>query len=303
MIYVNEPGLYELVMKSKLKTAEQFQDYVYEVVLPSVRKLGQEKYLRELKEKDKQLNRLHEINAELLTYKKLSEKNESIYLVSSYNYMTKGLAKIGRTKNLKARNSGHNTTHPAGDKVKILHEFKVNDSVLVESVIHKKLAGLRPDKKSEFFMCPYDLLHDIVDMIIRFDDEENEAVNKLIDAVFKLKQKEFKYLDWTTGLDMTIFEDTMKLIENSDGEEVKRAEFNITTATKEQKDAFVKDCMLAYQKNILIPKKLTVLMWSAFQTHLIEELNIAKSRFKALEWRDSFKAIAKKEKIDIKIRK
>jgi hypothetical protein len=102
---------------------------------------------------------------------------------------------------------------------------------------------------------------------------------------------------------MTIFEDTMKLIENSDGEEVKRAEFNITTATKEQKDAFVKDCMLAYQKNILIPKKLTVLMWSAFQTHLIEELNIAKSRFKALEWRDSFKAIAKKEKIDIKIRK
>lgn len=268
----------------------------------------------QLKEKDKyieqkeqEFNRLHHINAELLTYKKLLEKNESIYLVSTHNYITKGLIKVGRTKNIKARNSGHNTTHPKGDKVKILYEFKVNDSILLESLIHKKLAGLRPDKGSEFFMCPYDLLYDIIDMIINYDDEENKAVNKLIDAVFKLKQKEYKYLDWTSGLDMSIFEDNMKLIENITNEEgddieVKRAEFNITTATQEQKDAFIRDCMLAYQKNILLPQKLTILVWSTFQSHLIKELNIPKSKFKALEWRQSFKEIADEEDISIKLR-
>lgn len=313
-IYINEAGLYQLIMKSKLKIAEQFQDWITDELLPKIRKISQYKYLQQLEEKDKYIeqkekeyNRLHHINAELLTYKKLSEKNESVYLVSTYNYITKGLIKVGRTKNIKARNSGHNTSHPTGDKVKILHEFKVNDSVLMESVIHKKLNGLRPDKKSEFFMCPYDLLFDIVDMIIQFDDEENESVNKLIDAVFKLKQKEFKYLDWTSGFDMSIFEDNMKLIENitdNDGNEVevKHAEFNITTANQKQKDAFIRDCMLAYQKNILIPQKLTILAWSVFQSHLIKKLNIPKSKFKALEWRQSFKEIAENEEISIKIK-
>lgn len=35
---INEPGLYSLIMRSKLKSAEDFQDWVYEDVLPSIRK-------------------------------------------------------------------------------------------------------------------------------------------------------------------------------------------------------------------------------------------------------------------------
>lgn len=37
---INEPGLYSLVMRSKLLAAEKFQDWVYEEVLPSIRKTG-----------------------------------------------------------------------------------------------------------------------------------------------------------------------------------------------------------------------------------------------------------------------
>jgi phage anti-repressor protein len=166
-----------------------------------------------LEQKDNQLNRLHRINAELLTHKKLSEKNESIYLVSTEHYVTQGLIKVGRTKNIKARSSSHNTTHIAGDKVKVLHKVKVNDSALVESIIHKKLAGLRPEKASEFFMCPFNQLREIVDMIIEYDNLENERVNILIDAVYLLKQREFSQPDWTAGLDMTIFSDTNMLSE------------------------------------------------------------------------------------------
>jgi hypothetical protein len=263
---------------------------------------------KQLAEKNAQLNRLHNINEELLTYKKLSEKNESIYLVSTLNYIKQGLIKVGRTKNIKNRSSGHNVTHPVGDKIKVLYEFKVNDSVLVESIVHKKLVGLRPDKNSEFFMCPYDLLYNIVNMITNNDDEENAAVNIIIDSVFKLKQKEFKYLDWTSGLDMSIFEENIKLVENTtdaDGNniEINRAEFNVTTATKQQKDAFIRDCILSYQKNILIPQKLSVMSWMAFQSYFILKLNIAKSQFKALEWRDEFKNVADKEKIKYQIKK
>jgi len=38
--FITEPGLYSLIMHSKLESAEEFQDYVYETILPSIRKTG-----------------------------------------------------------------------------------------------------------------------------------------------------------------------------------------------------------------------------------------------------------------------
>ena len=38
--YVNEPGLYRLIARSAMEKAEFFRDWVYEVVLPSIRKTG-----------------------------------------------------------------------------------------------------------------------------------------------------------------------------------------------------------------------------------------------------------------------
>jgi prophage antirepressor-like protein len=38
--WINEAGLYKLVLKSKLKSAEVFQDWVCAEVLPSIRKTG-----------------------------------------------------------------------------------------------------------------------------------------------------------------------------------------------------------------------------------------------------------------------
>ena len=38
--WITEPGLYQLVFKSRLACAEQFQDFVFEKVLPSIRKTG-----------------------------------------------------------------------------------------------------------------------------------------------------------------------------------------------------------------------------------------------------------------------
>lgn len=41
-LFISEPGLYQLVMKSRLPSAERFQDWVFEEVLPTIRKT--EKY-------------------------------------------------------------------------------------------------------------------------------------------------------------------------------------------------------------------------------------------------------------------
>lgn len=39
-VFINESGLYSLIMKSKLKEAEVFQDWVTDIVLPSIRQTG-----------------------------------------------------------------------------------------------------------------------------------------------------------------------------------------------------------------------------------------------------------------------
>ena len=39
-VYISEPGLYKLVLASRLETAEVFQDWICEEVLPSIRKTG-----------------------------------------------------------------------------------------------------------------------------------------------------------------------------------------------------------------------------------------------------------------------
>lgn len=39
-IFINESGMYSLIMKSKLKEAEAFQDWVTDIVLPSIRRTG-----------------------------------------------------------------------------------------------------------------------------------------------------------------------------------------------------------------------------------------------------------------------
>ncbi|CAB3982657.1 Hypothetical predicted protein [Paramuricea clavata] len=39
-VFLREPGLYQLIFNSKLPIAEAFQDWVFSVVLPSIRKTG-----------------------------------------------------------------------------------------------------------------------------------------------------------------------------------------------------------------------------------------------------------------------
>ncbi len=126
MIYIKEAGLYSLIMKSNMKDAEKFQDWVVEEVLPSIRKNGYyvdpninnqkiQQLQQELKEKDDQLNRLHNIQKELLSYKKRVVKEETVYIVSTANYARQGIFKIGRTKTkMQFRSSSHNTTHVQG---------------------------------------------------------------------------------------------------------------------------------------------------------------------------------------------
>ena len=306
---MNESGLYEMIFRSDKEIAKQFRKWVFNEVLPSIRKKGKyeleeqhkkeiEEFSKKLEEKEEQYKRVYNVNIELLNFKKLKEKNESIYIVSTYDYSRQGIYKVGRTKNMKDRNSQHNNTHVNGDKVKVLAEFKVNNSVLTENVIHKKLQGLLIADHKEFFMVPFDQLRMIIDLIVNHDDTQNEIVNTIIDSVYKLKQKHYDYLDWTSGLDLEIFNESIKMITSSETEEEKElVRFDITNSTEEQKKKFIEECMEAYQRTIVQPRQ--QMLWKELQTYLIGQMKIPKYKFKSTEWKKIVKEYADEKQLTL----
>jgi hypothetical protein len=245
-----------------------------------------------IENKEAKINRIHILNEEYLSYKKLNEKNETIYIVSTYDYATQGIYKVGKTtKLMKSRTSGHNTTHVSGDKVKVLKEFKVNDCSLVEKIIHKKLKGLLVKGDQEIFMCPYDLLENLVDVIVNDDNNHNKLVNTIIDTVNTMRGSNYNSEQWTSGIDMSVFNIEMRLIIPSDNENNNTeilATFNITSATEIQKKAFVEQCIIAYKQTIEVPQ---ILVWKTFQAYLFQQLSIPRYQYKALQWKPIFKEV------------
>lgn len=318
-LYINESGLYSLILGSKLPSAKVFKKWVTAELLPKIRKIGQEQYLEQLREEnarlaqerdaleienkenqllldekealieeketlleeqDSQINRLHNTQKELLSYKKRVTRNETVYIVSTNHYSTQGVFKVGRTKKeMKFRSTSHNTTHVAGDKVKVLAKYKVYDCVLVERNIHTKLAGLLLEGEQEFFKCPFDLLNSIVNLIVNNDDQENEIVNRIIDTVYMLKTKAFSAADWTAGIPEDAFAEALTLTDGT----TELARFNVTGTTDDQKKAFIRECIEAYNRTIVQPNQLIV--WTEFQAFMRQYLEMVKSHYKTGEWK------------------
>ncbi len=261
-----------------------------------------------LEEKNKQIeaenNRLHNTQKELLSYKKRVSKDETIYIVSTKNYARQGIYKIGRTKNkMKTRSSSHNTTHVAGDKVKVLKEFKVNDATLVERNIHTKLNGLLIDNEKEFFMCPFNLLVNIVDVIVNNDQEENELVNSIIETVYKLKNIQFNPSDWMTGIPEGAFAEVLTIQHNDQTPVV----LDISNWTKQHKKDFIDRCIQEYVTQQNKVDQEYQMCWKTLQKYIYDQLSaqltIPRSKFKVTEWKPYVKdCVDDKENLSIKWR-
>lgn len=246
-----------------------------------------------LMERDARINRLNTIHKELITYKKKMTKDERIYIVSTAEYARQGIFKIGRTRNdMKRRSSGHNTSHIKGDKVKVLKEFMVADSVAIEKNVHTKLKGLLLDGEREFFLCPYYLLERIVDLIVNHDDDEHDVVNKTIDMVYELKQSAFNSSEWTRGLSDDIFEENIMTITCPGTSPVK---MDVSAWSDEQKKEFVSNCLDEYIRieNSTNDEDYRV-VWKAFRDYLRSQLSMSVARFRPSDWRGYVKAEAER---------
>lgn len=167
-----------------------------------------------LVEANKQLNRLGNYNQELIKYKLFTERNESLYIVTTKSYASQGLWKVGKTKNMSGRLASHNTSHPAGDEVFVAAEFKTGNSVHLEKRVEHILQHYRPIDNREFYRIPYNLLARVIEGLNNNLCAEEELINEITKTMAELISKQDE-IDWTCGMPLMLTNDKNKCKEEN----------------------------------------------------------------------------------------
>lgn len=152
-VYINESGLYSLLISSRLKKAKEFKKWITGDVIPSIRKHGyyklKNKYKSEIKEINRQIKQLEKQNERLKRNLKKEKypKGGLVYVMELENEMYK----IGITKNLKKRKSTYNTMSPDDNKIVLTKKSKC--PIKIELCLKSMLYKYRYRNKREIYDC------------------------------------------------------------------------------------------------------------------------------------------------------
>jgi len=190
-IYLTEAGLYELIFSSKMKRAILFKDWVFEEVLPSIRKLGQEKYLKQLEEnkellaiKDKELEDARLGNLKL-TNKILNvrpfENNGWIYICTKDEWACKNVFRIGKTIRINDRIKDYRVGTLSDEKIYCVFKHETNHVDLLETILRNILSQFREDPKADQYILHWNILESYIKNICNiFTNQIMTATNNLI---------------------------------------------------------------------------------------------------------------------------
>ena len=152
-IYINESGLYSLILSSKMPKALEFRKWVTEQVLPSIRKYGtytvdENKILKHNQKKTKY------------------DKGGLIYVGRPIDISNKKLFKLGKTEDINKRLYGYNTSLP--NNMQILFSIKVADPDAVEHCMKAVLKQFIYRKNKEYYECSLKTMKEAVNKCISF---------------------------------------------------------------------------------------------------------------------------------------
>ena len=158
-LFINEYGLYSLLLRSKKNEAKKFFMWVVKNVIPDIRKKGyyeaNKKQNDEIKKLNKTIEKLYqEIFIIKNNNKKINnDKGNYIYIIKSPDYNNinptfDDILKIGKTIKYKNRMSTHNTSNK--NNVIILYRVQVDDSDVVEQCLKSLLKKQMYNRKEHY---------------------------------------------------------------------------------------------------------------------------------------------------------
>jgi len=177
VIFLTEQGLYKVLMRSRKKIAEDFQDWVCEVI-EEIRKRGKYDLEEQLRLKKLETQKIIDENNKLLEEKELQLQEKELELIKYkekvyeeiektghiYVIKTDGGTKVGKTKDaVKKRIKGLQTGNM--NDIQVLLDFKTSNADLLEKTVHYILERYRCNSNREFFDCDVDFIKTVVETI------------------------------------------------------------------------------------------------------------------------------------------
>jgi prophage antirepressor-like protein len=150
--FLTEKGLYKVLMRSRKPIAEEFQDWVCELI----------KHIR-LNSNNQLQNKIKELEF----YKEPSYQELPLEeIVYCFSTDIDNVYKIGKTTN-KSTTRKTNSQTPCVKDIKILHEIKTTDCDLLEKLVHYSLHRYRLGKR-EHFSCLLQHIKFVMDKCAKF---------------------------------------------------------------------------------------------------------------------------------------
>jgi prophage antirepressor-like protein len=152
-IYINESGLYSLLIASKTSKAKKFIKWLTSDVLPSLRKKNIFSPDKDITKLLKRINELEAKNKLLQNDLKLEKFPEGamVYVIEDKDNDGEIYYRIGKTDNMNKRIGIHNT-HSIHNK-KVVHYFELSCPLQLETCIRSMLYKYRYKNKKDYFKC------------------------------------------------------------------------------------------------------------------------------------------------------
>lgn len=152
-VYINESGLYSLLIASKTKKAKKFVKWLVSDVLPKLRKKNIDTTDEEINKLLNKITELENKNKMLLNDLKLEKFPDGamVYVIEDFDTDGVKYYKIGKTDNMNKRISVYNT-HSIHNK-KVVHYVELLCPLQLETCIRSMLYKYRYKNKKDFFNC------------------------------------------------------------------------------------------------------------------------------------------------------
>jgi prophage antirepressor-like protein len=145
-IYINEEGLFSLLLKSRMKKAVEFQNWLISDALPKLRKYGKYEVDKKTKRKIHNLNHQIKILKHNLSKNKKYPKGYHVYIIKDDKKY-----KIGYTKNLNKRLDVYNTGRE--NKAEYAYYKETKCAKEIETCMKAKLSEYLYKSNKEFYDC------------------------------------------------------------------------------------------------------------------------------------------------------
>ena len=296
---INESGLYEMIFTSRKEIAKKFKKWVFNEVLPSIRKRGkyemeqklmntEQKHKQEIEKISQQLREKENINFTLKNFVenvKMKEKNQLIYIATTRMYAGQNIFKVGGVSSesrLQNRLSQYNSGRISEDCFYYCFMLKCNNFHHMENRVKEILSEFKYNKEKEMYVLNYRVLQEIISFLVENYNNEIDRLNEFMNNILQNMSRLEPIIP-----EPILLRNTIEIKRICNGEEIETKTIDLDNLTEIERENIVNRLVEtftnSFQSNTINRKK--------FESYVLEKQEIS---FKKMTLWKTLKNISKR---------